>query len=101
MPVSSPTYTGATKTRTGVKAIPYAGETRIVVLTAPGTPEIRVGTTNPRLEFVDQVIRRLYGMQEGGAKHQWRIVAEAKSAVDVPQLENPGVHDWLTEKVNG
>jgi hypothetical protein len=90
----------------GAKAIPYAGECRVIVLTVDGHPELTFARSSfgkPRDEFVDEVIRRLFGEQKGGAKHEWEIVAEAASEKPTLELavDKPELHDWLVEKMNG
>ena len=90
----------------GTAKIPRAAtETRVVVTTAEGQPSfliMRISFGQPRTEFVDNVVRRLYGIQDDGEKHEWQLVEEPKSeAVIIRVADNPAVNSFLEKKVNG
>lgn len=86
--------------------IPRGVERDVIVLTVDGHPTVRVACGNlrsePRRGFVVMVVRRVYGLQDNGEPHQWELAAEVKKApaITIP-IDNPKVHDWMEEKVNG
>jgi hypothetical protein len=88
----------------GAKPIPYAGETRIKVTSVDDQPTFMVASSSfgqPRSEFVESVVLRLFGTQPDNRPHDWEIVEPAKAPEVLIPVDDPKVHDWLLDKVNG
>jgi hypothetical protein len=89
----------------GLTQIPLAREARVTITSIEKQPSVNVlvppeGTVRP--EFVDSVVRRLFGLQADDSKHTWTIVEEPRAAPTIiPVTDNPRVNSFLEEKING
>jgi hypothetical protein len=67
-----------------------AGSVRVAVLSLAGYPSFLVAKTSfgrPRKEFVDEMVKTLYGVKPDGSKHEWEIVEELLAPPPPPAAE--------------